>query len=696
MKRATPDPFPLWQAAGLILLATLLCYWPLSAGIFSAKNDNINQFLPIRHQVVEALRQGDLPLWTPYNYLGYPLHGDMQGGAWNPVVWLLALFGRYTLTSLHAEILFAVFLSGLGMHRLLRYVGLPSLLQLTGAIVYLLSGYLTDSGGSNLPFLWAAAWVPFTLAYFGEWLRNPHASLAIKAAASFALLLVSAYPSFFILTAYILAAGFIYALVAGPTSRRWLYARQLPLLVLLFLLLALPAILSYAQVLPFYKRSEGVSLQAATENPFSLKALYSFFFPAAAIKTEMETDLISRNAYFSLPLLLAIPFAFRGGKQRLTRFTAAGFLFFLLFSLGHATPVRGICYQLLPLMDTFRHPSNARLFVIISGTTLGLIGILRLLDGSGRRALQIALSGAGLTLLLLACFGPALPSFAFSSLSREDLKLALEEIEPGELALLLGVIQLLFLVGFGLAAHRRKMKATALLLILNAVIMAQLSLPYTLVSKTPPTVINQLLNRSPEGFPLPDPSLSIREASADALLYFDILGVWGFYTKRIGVTREVFTPTFVSKLESIMHDSLLYKTILENPYAYFPARLLSWPDGSKGSALSTAAPSPADGEARFRLSAFSSSSFQFTTSTSQQRLFCLQQLALPGWKATIDGKTAPLLQANGFMLALLVPQGQHKVSFTYSPTGVRAAAYLSMALSLLCLAYLFIKRRKHD
>ena len=70
-----------WQhLAGLLALA-LLCYWPLSLGVFSAKNDNITAFLPVRFHVSEALRSGHLPLWTPYMYLGYPLHGDMQGGA---------------------------------------------------------------------------------------------------------------------------------------------------------------------------------------------------------------------------------------------------------------------------------------------------------------------------------------------------------------------------------------------------------------------------------------------------------------------------------------------------------------------------------------------------------------------------------------------------------------------------------------
>src|SRR5688572_28692404 len=121
----------------LLLLFALACYWPLTFGIFTAKNDNITQFLPVRFHVSEALRTGHLPLWSPYIYLGYPIHGDMQGGAWNPVVWLISVFGRYNVTSIHFEILFYIFIASVGMYRLLCVVKLAPILCFTGAAVYL-------------------------------------------------------------------------------------------------------------------------------------------------------------------------------------------------------------------------------------------------------------------------------------------------------------------------------------------------------------------------------------------------------------------------------------------------------------------------------------------------------------------------------------------------------------------------------
>ena len=204
----------------LLLVLALLCYWPLTFGIFSAKNDNITQFLPVRFHVSEALRSGNLPLWSPYMYLGYPIHGDMQGGAWNPVVWLLSLFGRYNIMSLHCEILAYVFIGGLGMYKLGGIRNIDPGIRLCSAAAYMMCGYISDVGGSNLPFLAAAAYLPWVLAYYYHLLTQPLFSTAVKAAVALALLFVSAYPSFFIVTFYILLCALLVMVCRGAIQGR--------------------------------------------------------------------------------------------------------------------------------------------------------------------------------------------------------------------------------------------------------------------------------------------------------------------------------------------------------------------------------------------------------------------------------------------------------------------------------------------
>lgn len=55
----------------------------------------------------------------------------------------------------------------------------------------------------------------------------------------------------------------------------------------------------------------------------------------------------------------------------------------------------------------------------------------------------------------------------------------------------------------------------------------------------------------------------------------------------------------------------------------------------------------------------------------------VQDLLYPGWKATLDGKAAPMLHANGVGRALQVGSGRHVVVMTFAPTSVRLGLWLS-------------------
>jgi hypothetical protein len=70
------------------------------------------------------------------------------------------------------------------------------------------------------------------------------------------------------------------------------------------------------------------------------------------------------------------------------------------------------------------------------------------------------------------------------------------------------------------------------------------------------------------------------------------------------------------------------------------------------------------------------------TQASGQRVLVLTDAAYPGWQATIDGHSAPILTVDVMFRGVVVPPGQHQVAFTYQPASVR----LGLAVSLLGLA----------
>src|SRR5687767_6862056 len=91
-------------------------FWPFTFQLLSLKNDALTYYYPIRTLISDALNNGELPLWTPYINMGYPLHADLQSGAWNPVIWLFSFLTDYSLAAFHWEFLFYIAFTGIGFY----------------------------------------------------------------------------------------------------------------------------------------------------------------------------------------------------------------------------------------------------------------------------------------------------------------------------------------------------------------------------------------------------------------------------------------------------------------------------------------------------------------------------------------------------------------------------------------------------
>ena len=207
--------------------------------------------------------------------------------------------------------------------------------------------------------------MPFVFAYGYELIKHPAFITAIKTSAALWLLFVSAYPSFFICAAYVLLAALIAVVIKkliykGHKNLSSLFT-FLVLSVLVFMILSAPAIFSYWEILPFYHRGEGVSLKDAGYNPFSLSCTWSYILPGAPLKI---LALRKRTLFPGTGILtwfFCCSFSALPGPGKACCVILLQEACFSFFFLGSLTPVRVWSYQLLPLMDTFRHPANARL-----------------------------------------------------------------------------------------------------------------------------------------------------------------------------------------------------------------------------------------------------------------------------------------------------------------------------------------------
>ncbi len=89
--------------------------------------------------------------------------------------------------------------------------------------------------------------------------------------------------------------------------------------------------------------------------------------------------------------------------------------------------------------------------------------------------------------------------------------------------------------------------------------------------------------------------------------------------------------------------------------------------------------------------------YAFVVRTSTPALALLRMTWLPGWRAKVDDREwgRPWC-ANGWMLAVPVPAGVHKVEFTYRPVAWDAsrAIALATACGILAIVALCARRRR--
>jgi hypothetical protein len=67
-----------------------------------------------------------------------------------------------------------------------------------------------------------------------------------------------------------------------------------------------------------------------------------------------------------------------------------------------------------------------------------------------------------------------------------------------------------------------------------------------------------------------------------------------------------------------------------------------------------------------------------------------------GWRATVDGRPAPVLRANSLFRAVRLPEGRHRVRFDYRPWSARAGLALSLAGALGAVSLGLLSTRRAE
>lgn len=380
--------------------------------------------------VAATLREGRLPFWNPYLFLGAPLLANPQTAVlyplhW-PLIWLPVTNQIYWSAALHTWLL------ALGGYALLRHWGYGFAPALMTGLVLAGSGF---AGGliGHINQLNGAAWLPWAalcLALVQPAAPSPRRQFAAVlpgGAAAFALLvalmLLAGHTQTVFINLFSLGVWVVWPLLAALAGWLWAMMRRRdrgwasgvwpatwPVLAVYAGGVGIGALLAAPQLLPTLElsglglRSGGLSYGEASS--FSLKPLQLAWtllpsYGLADLSTLFDTPGYTEFvAYIGvIGLLLAVLGAWRGrGPARAFGLLFAGMGIFL--ALGRWNPIYFLLYQVVPGFDLFRAPARWMMLYTVGVAVLSGIGLAWLMQRIKPARQRPSMAGVAATLLI--------------------------------------------------------------------------------------------------------------------------------------------------------------------------------------------------------------------------------------------------------------------------------------------------------
>ena len=351
--------------------ALLFFYDLFGARYLLTERDLGPYFIPPRVFWVESIKQGDFPLWNPYQFCGHPFFANPQYAICYPLnsLFLLLPFD----SAFNSIIIIHFFLGGVFTYLLLRDLAVDPGGSLIAGILFMLGGYLL-SIHSLLPTLLTVVWTPLIILFFRRALTGPGITNEIITAIFFSISflgggLENVYGNVFILLLMVLFYADTHVTIIKRLSSM--------LLVLTFFLL-----LAAVQVIPFFElfyhsiRGTGLTFDEATTWSFAPRDILLFFLPDAygyfLDKGKYWTNQCwIKTLYMGcLPFILS-PVFFVLGKGR--RVYVALMLVSLFLALGRYNPLYHLVFDYVPTFSGLRYPVKfLYIFILTVAITAGL------------------------------------------------------------------------------------------------------------------------------------------------------------------------------------------------------------------------------------------------------------------------------------------------------------------------------------
>lgn len=434
-ERGRTLPFHWSDLVALLVLAAavLLFFEPVVSGrgwLPHGGGDSVSFIYPNYRFAAASLRDGQIPLWNPFQYAGAPFIADNQSGVFYPINLLLFLLvPDFSYDAIQWLVIGHFFLAGLATYLCLRLLIVPpsttrnkrpptahrlpitahrlhSASALLGSLAFMFSDlFITHIGNLNL--IAVTAWLP--LAFLGlhrgimATERRRGLVWTIGGGVALGVSTLAGHAQMTLLLATFLG---VYALYEAVVQRRVRPLLHLALLAAVAIGLSAITLFPAAEALRHTLRAE-FDYERSTSYALPLQALTGLvapdFFGRGAANFWGNWLRVEAGYAGVLPWFLAAVALFLRRNRQTIFFALAG-LFFLLMALGPQTPLYPLLLRWLPIVP-FQAPARFVLlldFCLAVLAAVGLDALLRTLPASSRQIRAWMGLAAVLTLAVIA------------------------------------------------------------------------------------------------------------------------------------------------------------------------------------------------------------------------------------------------------------------------------------------------------
>ncbi len=403
-------------------ICLILFLWPMISGREEPRWDAFRQFYPSFTYQADAYAEWRFPLWDPYTNCGYPFHAEPQNSTLSPLAIAAGALFHDSGRGFVMYYMVLWWIAGAGTIWTAKALGIHPIGGFIAALTYAFSGFFV-AHAQHTPYICVAAWLPWVFGLATKSVAVSNWGYALLSGAALGLSSLGGYPILVFFTGFALTLWLPLWFLPG-TEREDHERTRISLLKTIvgtLCIVGAVAVLVWSPVLhAFFTEGSGytdrvASLASGKANyggPLTLPALITLMFPYMSILrpdylAADGADMSMSNVYLgALCIPLAAYWYLRADERKRWGFLLFVALMFLT-SLGGKAGVRTFLYHLLPPMRFIRFSSPFRLYWIFPMAIAAGFGFSRLIRHTEEigAVLKIAFGwlvvGTGVVLLYL-------------------------------------------------------------------------------------------------------------------------------------------------------------------------------------------------------------------------------------------------------------------------------------------------------